>query len=79
MTGLCLIISDIRCEGEVFVYKRACGASITSTSVILPPISLEYRPGVLQITLESVWRDYDEYKGVGSNLNDTSWKPELME
>lgn len=52
--------------------KPARGASVSSTSVKLPAIPAVYQTGVSQVILESVRRDYDEYHGVRSSLNEAS-------
>lgn len=59
-------------EEAVPAVKRARSASVTPLSVNLSAILIVYRSGVTRATLESVRRDYDEYHGVYSGLNETS-------
>lgn len=50
--------------------KPACSASVASTSVNLHATPVLYEERVWQVCLESVQRDYDEYRGVYSDPHD---------
>lgn len=59
-------------EEAVPASKHTSSASVTSTSVNLPVILVLCRAEVLQVTLESVWRSYDESRGRYGDPNEAN-------
>lgn len=51
----------------VSVNKRVISSDEVPASLILPAVSVYFRSGVSQTTLEAVWRDYDKYCGLTDN------------
>lgn len=59
-------------EEIVQANKLFCSASVALTSLTLQVISILYQARVSRVTLESVQRSYDEYRGVGDDPNEAS-------